>query len=101
MSRVLDVPCTVHVARTPEALFAHVALDGVDVAPGDTVLVHDAPAAVDEGASLLCERRATVVRARWFTRLWTQLLGCIPVADLFEVGFSAARPGPHPSGRKT
>ena len=43
----VDVPCTVDIAQTVESLHAHVELQGIDVEPGDSVLVHDAPSTVD------------------------------------------------------
>jgi hypothetical protein len=72
VSRTLNVPCTVDIARTPEALFAHVELDGIDIRPGDTVLVHDAPTSIDNGAHVVCQRQATVRRAGWIERLWAR-----------------------------
>ena len=86
--RSVDIACTVDVAHTAQTLHAHVTLDGVDVGPGDTVLVHDAPAAVGFGEHVLCARRATVVRAGWLVRAWTRLAGSFELLSLFEVGFS-------------
>jgi len=86
--RSVDIACTVDVAHTAETLYAHVTLDGIDVGPGDTVLVHDAPAAVGFGEHVLCARRATVVRAGWLRRAWTRLAGSFELLSLFEVGFS-------------
>jgi len=86
--RAMDIACTVDVAQTAESLHAHVTLDGVDVGPGDTVLVHDAPAEVGYGQHVLCTRRATVVRAGWLRRTWTTVAGGCDLLSLFEVGFS-------------
>jgi hypothetical protein len=86
--RAMDIACTVDVAQTAETLHAHVTLDGVDVGPGDTVLVHDAPADVGYGQHVLCARRATVVRAGWLRRTWTTITGGCELLSLFEVGFS-------------
>ena len=73
MSHTVEVPCTVDIAQTAEALYAHVELEGIDVRPGDTVLVHDAPTRIDDGTRIVCERRAMVVRAGWLRRLWTRV----------------------------
>lgn len=73
MSRALVVPCTVDISQMPEALYAHVELDGIDIRPGDTVFVHDAPTRIDDGTRIVCERRATVVRAGWLRRLWARV----------------------------
>jgi hypothetical protein len=86
--RALDIRCTVDVAHTADTLHAHVTLDGVDVGPGDTVLIHDAPAAIRYGEHVLCARRATVVRAGRLRRVWTRLTGAFALLSLFEVGFS-------------
>ena len=86
--RSVDIACTLDVAHTAETLHAHVTLDGIDVGPGDTVLVHDAPAAIGYGEHVLCARRATVVRAGWLRRTWTRLAGSLEMLSLFEVGFS-------------
>jgi hypothetical protein len=72
-SRAVNVPCTVDIAHTPEALYAHVELTGIDIRPGDTVLVHDAPTRIEDGTRIVCERRATVTRAGWLRRLWTRV----------------------------
>ena len=89
--RSLDIACTVDVAHTAETLHAHVTLEGVDVGPGDTVLVHDAPAAIGYGEHVLCARRATVVRASFLGRAWTRLAGSFELLSLFEVGFSEGK----------
>jgi len=86
--RSVDIPCTLDLAHTAETLHAHVTLDGVDVGPGDTVLVHDAPAAIGYGEHVLCARRATVMRAGWLRRTWTTIAGRFELLSLFEVGFS-------------
>lgn len=72
MSRTLEVPCKVDIAQTPEALYAHVELEGVEVRPGDTVLVHDAPTRLVDGPQVVCARRATVTRAGWLRRAWAR-----------------------------
>ena len=88
--RAVETRCTVDVAQTAEALHAHVVLEDVEIGPGDTVLIHDAPAAVDYGHRFVCARRATVVRAGLLARTWTRLTGGFALASLFEVGFSVA-----------
>ena len=90
-SRKVNVPCTVEIADTPEALHAHVLLEGFDVGPGDSVLVHEAPTRVDFGQHLTCSRRATVWRAGWFGRLWTRLTSRFELTLLYEVSFTPER----------
>ena len=88
--RTIETGCTVDVAQTAQTLHAHVELDGVAVGPGDTVIVHDAPATVGYGERLVCARRATVVRAGPLRRAWTRFSGGFALLSLFEVGFSEA-----------
>jgi hypothetical protein len=89
--RSFDVPCTVDLEQTPEFLHAHVELDGVDVGPGDTVLVHDAPTSVPFGERRIERRMATVTRASALDRVLTRISAYLELTELYEVGFSAGR----------
>jgi hypothetical protein len=82
------IPCTVDVADTVESLHAHVDLRGVEVGPGDAVLVHDAPTRVARGERIVCERTATLTRAGGLRAWWTRLTSRFELALLYEVGFS-------------
>jgi len=95
----VDVPCTVDIAQTVESLHAHVELKGIDVAPGDSVLVHDAPTAVGYGERMVCDRQATVTRATWIGRLWTRATSRFELTLLYEVSFSPGRPARVPARR--
>jgi hypothetical protein len=83
----IDVPCTVDIEQTAESLHAHAIAEGIDIRPGDRVIVHGAPASVGYGERLSVQCRATVVRAGWISRQWTQLTGLLALTDLYEVGF--------------
>jgi hypothetical protein len=98
--RAVDVECTVDIALTAESLHAHVTLNGLDVGPGDVVVVHDAPAEIAFGQQIVCRRRATVVRAGRLRRAWTRLAGRFELLSLFEVGFSEAPLSPAAHRRK-
>ena len=87
----VDVTCTVDVAQTAETLHAHVELQGIDVGPGDSVLVHDAPTSIGYGERLVCDRKATVTRASWLGRLWTRATSRFELTLLYEVSFSPGR----------
>ena len=89
--RSVDIACTVDVAHTAETLYAHVTLDGIDVGPGDSVQVHDAPTVVGYGERLVCDRQATVTRASWLGRLWTRASSRFELTLLYEVSFSPGR----------
>ena len=65
----VEVPCTIEIENTLDSLHAYVELEGVEVGPGDEVRVLDAPTQMPPyGERLVCERRATVVRAGWLDR---------------------------------
>jgi hypothetical protein len=91
LSHRVDVPCTIDIAQTVESLHAHVELQGIDVEPGDSVLVHGAPTSVGYGERLVCDRQATVTRASWLGRLWTRATSRFELTLLYEVSFSPGR----------
>jgi hypothetical protein len=90
-SRTLDVPCTIEVEHTRSSLHAHVELEGIEVGPGDTVLVHDAPVAVGFGERIVCRRHATVVVAGALERLRTKIAAFFELTELYEVSFTPRR----------
>jgi hypothetical protein len=86
--RTFDVPCTVEIEQTPESFHAHAIPLGIAIGPGDRVLVHGAPARVGFGARVSLQCRATVTRASWLQRVWTQAFGLFELTELYEVGFA-------------
>ena len=97
--RRVQVPCTVDVSHTAESLHAHVELRGIAIEPGDSVLVHDAPTDVGFGQHIVCDRRATVVRAGWLRRIWTRATSRFELTLLYEVSFSPVRHCRRPARR--
>jgi hypothetical protein len=86
------VPCTIDIENTLDSLHAYVELQGVEVGPGDEVRVLDAPTQMPPyGERLVCERRATVVRAGLIERVRTYLTSRLELTELYEVGFSSWR----------
>jgi hypothetical protein len=86
------VPCTIDIENTLDSLHAYVELQGVEVGPGDEVRVLDAPTQMPPyGERLVCERRATVVRAGLVERVRTYLTSRLELTELYEVGFSSWR----------
>jgi hypothetical protein len=83
----IDVPCFIDIEQTPESLHAHAIPEGVDIRPGDSVLVHGAPSRIGYGQRLKLECSATVTRANVFGRFWTRLMAPFEFVELFEVGF--------------
>ena len=87
--RRIDVPCTVEVENTFESLQAHVRLaGGIEISPGDEVLVHGAPIEVPYGTRRQFDRKATVTFAGWPERLWTRMTGDLEFMELCEFSFS-------------
>jgi len=86
--RAVEVQCTVDVEHSFDSLHAYVDLDGIEVGPGDEVLVHGAPTEVPYGERVVVRRSATVLQAGPLGRLWTRLAARFELTDLYEVGFS-------------
>ncbi len=78
----------VDIEQTAEFLHAHAIPEGIDIRPGDTVVVHWAPTQIGFGDRVAIRCRATVVRANWLQRGWTELTGMLEFNELYEVGFS-------------
>lgn len=91
--RTVEIACVVDVEQSREWLHAHVELDGVQVRPGDCVLVHGAPTTAGFGKRCVQHCRATVRHAGPAGRLWARLGAWFALTDLFEVGFSTRRQG--------
>ena len=89
--RRFDVPCTIEIEHTPRSLHAHVDLEGIEVEPGDSVLVHDAPTGIGFGERAVLRSHATVTQAGLFERLWTKLAAFVELTELYEVSFTPRR----------
>jgi hypothetical protein len=83
----IEAPCFVDIEQTAESLHAHAIPEGVDIRPGDSVLVHGAPSKVRFGERMCVECSATVFRAGPIGRWWTQLTALLELVELYEVGF--------------
>lgn len=83
----IDVPCFVDIEQTPESFHAHAIPEGIDIRPGDQVLVHGAPSHIGYNQRLQIECVATVSRAGILRRFWTRLIAPLELLELFEVGF--------------
>lgn len=84
-------PCTVEIAHTSYDFYAHVELKDNTVGPGDQVLVHNAPVAIDYGQHIKVDREATISRASWLSRFWTKFIARFELTTLYEVSFSTTR----------
>jgi hypothetical protein len=85
--RRFDVPCFIEIELSADTLHAHAIPEGVDLRPGDSVLVHGAPSHIGYGERFSIEASATIIRATAFGRAWTCLRSFFELGELFEVGF--------------
>ena len=83
----IEVGCVLEIEHTAQSLHAHAIPEGVDIRPGDTVIVHGAPDHVPFGQTLTVACRATVVRANWLGRVVTRMSAIGGMTELYEVGF--------------
>ena len=88
---IVDVPCTVDLEQTRDALHAYVDLEGIAVGPGDEVVVHDAPTMIGFGETAVYARVASVRRAGPLQRLWAHVEGYLELTELYEVSFSEGK----------
>jgi hypothetical protein len=86
----VEVTCMLDIEQTPDSLHAHAVPEGIEIRPGDVVMVHGAPSHVAYGEHLIREVRATVRRAGPLRRLWTRLAALSELTELYEVGFQPA-----------
>lgn len=85
--RTVEIHADVDIEKTPESLHAYAVPDGIDIRPGDVVVVHGVPTAIGFGDCLTLQCRATVRRAGLVERIWTQFTGMFELTELYEVGF--------------
>ncbi len=83
----VQVMCNVDIEKTPYSFHAHAVPDGIDIRPGDTVQVHNAPTHVQFGDKYVCILPATVTRAGPLLRAWTTFTAMFELTELYEVGF--------------
>jgi hypothetical protein len=86
-----EVPCTLDVEHSAASLHAHVTLDGIELGPGDEVLVHVALGHVRFGERRVVQALATVTRAPWWRRHFTAVCSYWHLCSLYEVSFSENR----------
>jgi hypothetical protein len=83
----VEVPCLLDIEKTAESFHCHAVPEGIEIRPGDTVKVHDAPTHVDFGDCYTRPTRATVIRGNFLDWAWTRLTAPFEMLDLYEVGF--------------
>lgn len=85
--RRIEIICSVDIEQTFDSLHAHAIPEGIELRPGDRVIVHDAPTIVPFGESLVLTCRATVIRASGVERLWTEFRALFELTELYHCGF--------------
>ena len=85
--QTVEITCAVDIEQTPYSLHAHAIPQGIDIRPGDIVLLHDAPARIGFGERISRQCRATVFRAGRLARMWTALSALLELTELYDVGF--------------
>lgn len=85
--RRFDVPCTVEIEQSFDSFHAYAVPENVVLRPGDQVIVHGAPSQVAFGEKYSFETSATIIRAGFFRRYWTQFRSILELTELYHVGF--------------
>jgi len=85
--RKIEIACLVDLEKTAESFHAYTVPEGIDIGPGDIMLIHDMTNRLDFGERSAFEGRATVVQAGFFGRIWTQMSSIFELTELYEVGF--------------
>ena len=86
-ARTENFVCDVDLERTDDSFHAYVIPDGIEMRPGDTVRVHGLPDRLQYGECRQFRAQATVRRAGWLRRLWTEAMSIFELTSLYEVGF--------------
>jgi hypothetical protein len=90
MSRQVEIDCDVDLERSLDSFHAYAVPDGIDIAPGDVVIVHGLPSRLAFGENRRFRARATVQRAGYLRKIWTRFFSVFELTGLYEVGFAPA-----------
>jgi hypothetical protein len=85
--RIEEIVCSVDLEHTFDSLHAHAIPEDVEISPGDQVIVHGLPGHVPLGEKRTMQAVATIRRAGWFDRLYTQFSAIFELTELYHVGF--------------
>ncbi len=77
----------VDIEKTFDSFHAYAVPDGIDIRPGDVVVVHGVPTDIGFGERLVMQCEATVHRAGPLRRFWTRAAQLFELTELYEVGF--------------
>jgi hypothetical protein len=90
LSQRMDIDCEVDLERSLDSFHAYAVPDGIEIGPGDVVIVHGLPNRLEFGENRRFRARATVFRAGRVRRVWTKFAAVFELTGLFEVGFAPA-----------
>ena len=82
-----EITCSVDIEQSFDSLHAHAIPEGVELRPGDRVIVHGAPTTIPYGETRSMTCRATVIRASAIGRAWTEFSALFELAELYHCGF--------------
>ncbi len=85
----VTIRADIDIEKTAESFHAYAIPDGIDIRPGDIVIVHGVPTDIGFGERLITQCSATVHRAGPLLRLWTAFTAMFELTELYEVGFEA------------
>jgi hypothetical protein len=88
--RTEEIVCDVDLEHTFDSLHAHAIPDGIELRPGDQVIVHGLPDHIPLGEKRTLQCRATVIRAGLLDRVRTRYAAIFELAELYHVGFEPA-----------
>jgi len=85
--RTEEIMVDLDLEQTHDSLHAYSIPVGVEIRPGDELVMHGAPAGVPFGERRTMQVRATLRRGGWYDRAVVHLAGFFTFAELFNVGF--------------
>ena len=87
-SEKVEIVCDVDIEKTFDSFHAYAVPDGIEINAGDIVMMHDIPYEIRFGDHIVTQCKATVYRANWLSRIWTQVSSLFEITELYEVGFA-------------
>ena len=85
--RRIEVEVAMDIEQTGESFHAHAIPQGIEIRPGDVMLLHAAPTHIPFGTRTTYTARATIIRGGWLDRHWTPIAALLELPELYEVGF--------------
>jgi hypothetical protein len=89
--RQLTAQAVLDLEHTADSLHAHVEIDGIDLGPGDEVLLLGVDSRLRFGERRRRTAVAVVTRAGWLRRHWFRLTSMLQLTSLYDISFSDRR----------